>query len=113
MQKKDSHFERSISVYWSATDFTGNDTTWYFTDDPGNLSGKELTANGSLLEEKNYIREYRLLQKYQRGQFLVIAKAVDTGYLKMNEIIMTFAEIREYILHIIDSGSRVGTSSDV
>ena len=94
--KNGSHFERSISVYWSATDFTGNDTTWYFTDDPGNLSGKELTNTGDLLEEKNFISEYRLLPKYQRGQFLVIAKAVDTGYLKINEIIMTFAEIRKY-----------------
>ena len=44
-------------MYWSATDFTGNDTTWYFTDNPDNLGGKEIGEGGDLEEEKNYIRE--------------------------------------------------------
>ena len=39
--------DRSVSVYWSATDFTGNDTTWYFTDDPDNLGGRELSNSNS------------------------------------------------------------------
>ena len=85
-------------MYWSATDFTGNDTTWYFTDNPDSLSGQnEISDPGhNMTEEKSYVREYRLLPKYQSGRFLVIEKAPDTGYLRINEIIMTFAEMRKF-----------------
>ena len=87
-------------MYWNAADNTGNDTTWYFTDDPDNLgANNEISkvGNGSITEEKNYIRDYRLLPKYKSGQFLVIEKDADTGYLRINEIIMTFGEMGKYL----------------
>ena len=56
-----------------------------------------------VVEKKNYIREYRLLPKYQSGRFLVIEKDADTGYLKINEIIMTFAEMRKFVVRTVAS----------
>ena len=85
-------------MYWKAASFTGNDNTWYFTDDPDNLGGNELSAGDLEYEGKGYLKEYRLLPNYKWGQFLVIKKDADKGRLRINELIMTFAEMREYQL---------------
>ena len=85
-------------MYWKAADFTGDDNTWYFTDDPDNV-GNELSAGDVEDMGKGYVKEYRLLHNYTWGQFLVIEKDAGKGPLKIMELIMTFAEMREYQMH--------------
>ena len=96
---------RSIEIFYHVSDVKNDNMNWYWYDTVGDRSsGFGRISDPNKYPEYNHVwrgsengsilSDYVLLNKYEPGRYFEIIKS--TSYFVISEIVLTFAELREY-----------------
>ena len=96
---------RSVKIVYHGSDVKNDNMNWYWYDTIGDRSsGFGRISDPNRYPEYNHVwrgsendsilLDYVLLSKYEPGRYFEIVK--DTSYFVISEIVLTFAELREY-----------------